>query len=874
MNKIITTLVVILCLAINGKAQNKLYGLTTSGGANGLGVIYSTDVDGTNLQVLHNFLTADGSEPFSSMVLATNGKLYGTTYYGGLNGDGVIFEFDPSDNTYTKKKDFNSAVNGDSPIGKLVEVNNLLYGTASFGGTNNKGVIFTYDYTNNVRTVIHEFAGTDGQQVETGMTYANGLLYGLTSIGGANGYGVIYTIDPSDNSFMKINDLTSSFGSYSNSQFELGDSGLLYAITGLGGTSNGGTIFSLDPTDNSTTLIKNLDYTTGYSSLGGFTKAFNGKLYAVGRKGGSSGDGALFVLDTETNTVTKLINFGGDKGNQPSSKLHLSSNGNLYGTTKSGGANGMGTLFEYNPYDNVFTKLLDFDDTNGASPLVNSLTEVFETNLPVITAEPEVSLTPCKGETLELMIFASGPNLTYQWTKDGEGITGATSSIYIIENIDYTYNATYKCRVSNSYGTITSSAINVITINPPSVNFDPLDAVTYGDAPFEVSAIKEAGSAVVFSSSNTDVATLSGSIVTIVGAGTTNIIASSSNDCFTTDVPQELIVNKADHTLTFDALTNSTYGNGDITLTAASSASVPVTFSSSDENVVTVSGSTLTIVGVGTATITASSEDNNYNLATATQDITINKADQVINFDVLAGKIYGDATFDLTATTNSGLDMTYFSSDETVANINGTTVTIVGAGTATITASQAGNEYYNAAVDVSQMLTVNKADQTITFEAIPTLGMGEVYIVNATSTSGLPIVLTSSNETLVSITDGQLDVHGFGEVTITASQAGDSNYNAATSVSQTITINTITGNEEMIDYKVYPNPTSDAIVVIGLEKNTEFDVFNVNGVKQMYTISESSLHRIKLDISHLVTGIYILQLRRKDGLENIRIIKN
>jgi uncharacterized protein YjdB len=85
----------------------------------------------------------------------------------------------------------------------------------------------------------------------------------------------------------------------------------------------------------------------------------------------------------------------------------------------------------------------------------------------------------------------------------------------------------------------------------------------------------------------------------------------------------------------------------------------------------------------------------------------VNKANQTITFGSLGDSVVGDPPFTLGATASSGLTVSYTSSDPNVATVSGSTVTIVGAGTTTITASQSGNANYNAALDVQQSLTVN-----------------------------------------------------------------------------------------------------------------------------------------------------------------------
>jgi gliding motility-associated-like protein len=175
----------------------------------------------------------------------------------------------------------------------------------------------------------------------------------------------------------------------------------------------------------------------------------------------------------------------------------------------------------------------------------------------------------------------------------------------------------------------------------------------------------------------------------------------------------------------------------------------------------------------------------------STQSFTlgVSTASQTITFGTLEAKTFGDATFDLTATASSGLGVSYTSSDPTVATISGSTVTLVGAGTATITAIQEGNTNYEAATSVDQTLAVNKADQTITFTTIPDKTYGDLdFELTASSDSGLPVSfsVTSGNATL---TGNRLSITGSGDVSIAANQAGNVNYNPATTASQTFTIN-------------------------------------------------------------------------------------
>ncbi|MEQ9301793.1 MAG: MBG domain-containing protein, partial [Cyclobacteriaceae bacterium] len=94
--------------------------------------------------------------------------------------------------------------------------------------------------------------------------------------------------------------------------------------------------------------------------------------------------------------------------------------------------------------------------------------------------------------------------------------------------------------------------------------------------------------------------------------------------------------------------------------------------------------------------------------------IEVTKSNQTITFDELPGKTYGDGSVELTASSDSDLSVSYASSDETVATVDGSTVTIVGAGTTIITASQLGDDDFNAALAVEQTLTISAKAITVT----------------------------------------------------------------------------------------------------------------------------------------------------------------
>jgi hypothetical protein len=219
---------------------------------------------------------------------------------------------------------------------------------------------------------------------------------------------------------------------------------------------------------------------------------------------------------------------------------------------------------------------------------------------------------------------------------------------------------------------------------------------------------------------------------------------------------------------------------------------------------------------VNTYTVTASAS-NATGAGTATFLLNVNKANQTITFGSLANKVVADPAITLGATSTSGLAISYATTNASVAAVSGNSLSFPGAGTATITASQAGNVDYNAATDVAQAQVVSAAaltNQTITFTlASPvTYGVTPITLNGTGGASGNAVTYTSNNS-IASISGNTLTINGVGTATITASQAGNASYNAAADVTQVITVNqkgiSITGASA--SNKVYDGVTAATI---------------------------------------------------------------
>jgi uncharacterized repeat protein (TIGR03803 family) len=353
-------------------AEGNLYGTTCCDGAHGAGTVFMLDTSG-NETVLYSFTGAeDGDQPYASLIRDAKGNLYGTTYWGGVstkcnggNGCGVVFKLDKSGKETVLHSFTGNGGDGANPYdGLVLDAKGNLYGTTEFGGGSSAcsggcGVVFGVN-TAGKETVLHRFSGgTDGAGPLAGLVLdAEGNLYGTAQYGGALGAGNVFMVDKA----RKETVLYSFSGGTDGGQPLLGylvrdARGNLYGTTTFGGTNGQGTVFKVDSAHGETVLHSFSGGTDGSYPYAGLVRDAKGNLYGTTNQGGASGYGTVFMLD-KAGDETLLHTFtgtGGD-GAYPYDDLVRSTNGNLYGTTFSGGANanacfedGCGIVFMLTP---------------------------------------------------------------------------------------------------------------------------------------------------------------------------------------------------------------------------------------------------------------------------------------------------------------------------------------------------------------------------------------------------------------------------------------------------------------------------------------------------------------------------------------------
>ncbi|MGB9150862.1 MAG: Ig-like domain repeat protein, partial [Burkholderiales bacterium] len=256
----------------------------------------------------------------------------------------------------------------------------------------------------------------------------------------------------------------------------------------------------------------------------------------------------------------------------------------------------------------------------------------------------------------------------------------------------------------------------------------------------------------------------------------------------------------ATQTITFSDIPPKAFGDPAFSINATSSSGLPVIFSPiTTPDVCTLNGTTVTILKAGSCEIQASQPgDAKYNPAPpVSKNIAVAAASQVITFSALANKIFGDAGFTVSATGGaSGNAVTFTSTTPTVCSMTGNSVTIVGAGTCTIEASQAGSSpNYGAAASVQQSFVVAKAPQVITFAALAAKTLGDApFAISATSDKGLQVSFASLNPAACEVAQNTVTITAAGTCTIRASQGGNANIDKAADVDQRFNVNPANGD--------------------------------------------------------------------------------
>lgn len=362
-------------------SDGNLYGTTLDGGTDKQGCVFelSRDTEGKWTEVIiHSFSGVDGRAPAAALTLDKFGDLYGTTEGGGIYGGGTAFRLRRStDGEWAESVlyNFGNSNDGFGPQCQLVfDVAGNLYGTTLSGGNRRGslqgGTVFKLSPTSEgwAETILYSFpgriAGPNGTGPVGGIVIdGEGNLYGVTGFGGVNGAGAVYELRLKDGVYRErvIHSFSGYDGLQPSSNLVMNATGDLYGTTLFGGGSAAcpvvgcGLVFKLTKAAGGSwaeTILISLNGTDGYLAVGPPVLDHDGNVYAAALSGGIDANGSVYELSPAASGVwreTILHRFefrfpNGVDGSRPYAGVILNQ-GQLFGTTASGGIHNEGTVF-------------------------------------------------------------------------------------------------------------------------------------------------------------------------------------------------------------------------------------------------------------------------------------------------------------------------------------------------------------------------------------------------------------------------------------------------------------------------------------------------------------------------------------------------
>jgi uncharacterized repeat protein (TIGR03803 family) len=329
--------------------DGNFYGTTFLGGTNHFGSVFRITPAGA-LTPLHSFSFIDGETPTAALVLGSDGNFYGTTFSGGSNYFyGTVFQI-AANGAFNSLYSFTNGPDGGEPYAGLVQDGaGVFYGTTFAGGTNGYGGVFQIT-SGGALTPLYSFTnGADGSQPDAGLLLgSDGNFYGTTTTGGSNGFGTVFKITPVG-ALTPLYSFTNGLdGAEPVATLAQAAGGLLYGATYSGGSSGNGALFDISTNGVFTALYSFTGGIDGANPGAALAPGSDGNFYGTTYAGGSNGNGGIFKF-TPRGVLTPIYVFtGAADGASSYALLAPGSDGDFYGTTQYGGQDGVGVVFKLN----------------------------------------------------------------------------------------------------------------------------------------------------------------------------------------------------------------------------------------------------------------------------------------------------------------------------------------------------------------------------------------------------------------------------------------------------------------------------------------------------------------------------------------------
>jgi uncharacterized repeat protein (TIGR03803 family) len=575
--------------------QGNYYGTTYEGGPNGFGTLFQYNSTTGQMTTLFNFnRNPNGSLPAATVTLDGKGNVYGTTYQGGSHSSasnyccGTVWKYSLSSGVLTTLVNFDGdtvPADGDAPMGGVIlDSNGNLYGTTIYGGTNGDGIVYEYSSTGVLNTLV-TFSGPNGMNPEGNLVFdSDGNLWGITNQGGSPGYGTVYQLTPNPGggacSGLTLTSLTVNPSTIANGQTSTG------TVTLSAAAPAGGSVVGLSSNSSFIVVPGSVTVPAGSTSAN-FQITTN-----------------PFVLSNTAVTITATLGNSTQQANLTLTPGIAVRSISLNPTSVTAGNNSTGTV------------TIASSAPSGGNEVLISLSQNPPCTLPVILP---YTVTVPAGHTS--VSFTVG-------TKSAT--TSCTAPIYAQSG-----GATVSANFTVNPGSSSGPAVSSVKLNPTSVQ-----GGSNSQGTVTLSSAAPSGGSIVSLSSNSSSASVPGSVT--VAAGST----SASFTVTTTSV-----------TTTTSAVITATLGSSSqqasLTITPASGS---VALSSLSLNPTSVSGGnsstgTVTLSAAapsGGATVTLSS--SNTSVATVPSSVTVQAGQTSASFSVRTQRVSSNANVVISAT--------------------------------------------------------------------------------------------------------------------------------------------------------------------------------------------------------------------------------
>ena len=476
------------------------------------------------------------------MILGADGNFYGTTYFGGANHDGEVFQLTPA-GSLAVLASFNN-VNGLNPSRLVLAADGSFYGTTFDGGTSGGGTLFKVT-TNGFLTSLFSFNYTNvGFLPAAGLTPApGGNFYGTTYEGGAFGYGTVFVATPLGNVTTLYSFTGGNDGSHPAAELILASDGNLYGTTFDGGSDNQGTVFRYAPGGAFATLVS-FDGYDGANPQAPLVQGTDGNFYGTTVNGGADGNGVIFRVNINSPSVqitgqpasqTAFVGANATfavavTGNPPLFYQWQKNGTNLSnGPRISGSATGILTVSNVTGSDAANYSVII---SNAASSVAsdNAYLEVLESPPQIVIPPASQTLSTGGSAIFEVAAIGDLP-LLYQWQynqtnlTNGANVTGATTSSLTVSSLTQLSDGTYSVIVSNAVGTASAEA--VLTVFPVSVGGTQLSSLhwfTGGEDGSTPNALALGSNGLLYGTTQSDGIDHAGTVFTIATNGAFNTL--------------------------------------------------------------------------------------------------------------------------------------------------------------------------------------------------------------------------------------------------------------------------------------------------------------------------------------------------------------